>query len=309
MSIRYHGLVLRGTDCGEFRFGISQLIDRCQSCRWFGTEDMSTSLKETLARFHNRTYWQCACKCNDTVHKLHKAVSSLGRGMDTFERHDEFVFDGASLDTAAVWLQAADDLPYHFDSLLSYLRILADCIAYSVPFFYRTKESIPNRSFRDQRKWFVERCPDFDPAYTSVLREQTAWFDKLAGKVPRGVRDLHFHRFATYQLGWVTCRTGERTISVQQITAGGIEHPDLTFTLSAIIGEFFAYLDAVYILFSDRLTKECTSLMEGSLEERSVLMRYTGIPELRTRYRLCPLIETMEDAEPAAADAPQPVPR
>lgn len=296
MSIRYHGLVLHGTDCGEFRFGISQLINRCQSWCWVGTGDMSTSLKETLARFRNRTYWQCARKCNDTVHKLNKAVSYLGRGMDTFERHDEFVIDGEPIEAAAVWFQDADDLPYHLDSLLTYLRILADCVAFSVPFFFRTNVSIANRSFRDQRKWFMEKRPDFYPAYTSVLRDQTEWFDKLAGKTPKGVRDLHFHQFATYQLGWVTTQTGEQIISVQQVTADGIVHPDLVFTISAIIEEFFAYLDAVYTLFNDRLAQECTSLMEGSPEERSVFMRYTGFSELRSRYRLYPLIETKEDA-------------
>jgi hypothetical protein len=239
MDLRYHGLALRGTDCGELRCGIAQLIGHCVSWRWSGTEDMSASLKATLARFHNRTYWQCAAKCKDTVHKLDKAISYLGRGMDTFEREEEFVFDGAPLEKAGVWLQAADDLPYHLDSLLAYLRILADCVAFSVPFFFHTKESIANRSFRDQRKWFLEKHPDFDPVYTTVLREQTEWFDKLAGKDPKGVRDLHFHQFATYQLGLVTRPTGERTISVQQVTAEGIKYPDLTFTLSAIIEERF----------------------------------------------------------------------
>jgi hypothetical protein len=301
MNLKYHGLVLRGADSGELRFGIAQLINRCLSWRWSGSGKMSESPKDTLARFDNRTYWQCAAKCRDTVHKLDKAISYLGREMDTFEREDDFAFEGAPLEKAVVWLPAADGLPYHLDSLLAYLRILADCVAFSVPFFFRTKESIANRSFRDQRKWFLAKRPDFDPAYTKVLKEQTEWFEKLAGKDPKGVRDLHFHQFATYQLGSVTYPTGERTISVQQVTAEGIKDPDLTFTLSAMIEEFFAYLDTVYTLFTDRLAGECTALMEGPPEERSVFMRYTGCPQLRERYRLYPLIETEEDAEPRNA--------
>ena len=290
MVLKYHGLVLRGADSGELRFGFAQLIGRCLSWRWSGSGEMPM-LKETLRRFHKRTYRQCAAKCMDTVHKLDKAMGYLGGGMDIFEREEEFDFDGAPPEKAGMWYQAADDLPYHLDSLLAYLRILADCVAFSVPFFYRTKESIANRSFRDQRTWFLKHH-DFDPAYTTVLKEQTKWFDKLAGKDPKGVRDLHFHQFATYQMGWVTHPTGERTISVQQVTAEGIKDPDLTFTLSAIIEEFFAYLDTAYTFFRDRLAQECPQLVDGSPEEQSVFMRYDGVSELRKRYRLYPLIHT-----------------
>jgi hypothetical protein len=55
MNLKYHGLVLRGTDSGELRFGIAQLIGICQSWRWSGSVEMPNSLKETLARFHKRT--------------------------------------------------------------------------------------------------------------------------------------------------------------------------------------------------------------------------------------------------------------
>jgi len=227
MNLKYHGLVLCKPNGGELRFGFAQLIDRCLSWRWVDSGNVSDSLKDTLSRFHNRTYWQCAAKIKDTVHKLDKTISYLGQAMDIFERQEEFAFDGAPLEKASTWFQATDDLPYHLDSLLAYLRIFADCVAFSVPFFFRTKESIANRSFRDQRTWFIEKQQDFDPSYASVLREQTVWFDKLAGKDPKGVRDLHFHNFATYQLGWVAYPAGERTISVQQVTAQGISDSDL----------------------------------------------------------------------------------
>lgn len=296
MTLRYHGLRLLGPDSGELRFGIAQLIGICQSWRWSGNQDVSPSLKETLRRFHNRNYWQCAAKCKYTVHKLNKAVCYLGRGMDTFE--SEFVYDGAPMEKAGKWFQAADDVPYHLDSLLAYLRILADCVAFAIPFFFRTREGIACRSFRDHRKWFLEKRPDFDPAYASVLREETNWFDNLAGKDPKGVRDLHFHKFATYQLGTVNYPTGERTISVQQVTSEGIRDPELTFTLTAIIANFFVYLDSVYALFSDRLAEECAHLISGSLQERSVFMTYTGCRDLQKQYRLYPLIEAEEDADP-----------
>jgi hypothetical protein len=193
------------------------------------------------------------------------------------------------------------DIPYHLDSLLAYLRILADCVAFAIPFFFRTKASIANRSFRYHRKWFLEKCPDFDSVYSAVLWEKSGWFEKLAGKAPKGVRDLHFHHFATYQLGCVKLPAGDWTISVQQITAEGISDHNLTYTLVEIIADFFSYLDATYELFGARLAQECPDLLIRSLEEESLFMGYSGYVDLRKQYRLYPLIETTVDSELAAS--------
>lgn len=297
MTLKYHGLNLRGPDSGELRFGIAQLIGICQSLRWIGNQTISVMLKKTLTRFHNQAYLQCAAKCKETVHKLDKAVRTLGRSMDIFERKEEFAFDGAPMEKVGKLLQATNDIPYHLDSLLAYLRILADCVAFAIPFFFRTNTTIANRSFRDHRSWFLEKRPDFDSAYSAVLREKTNWFDKLAGKAPKGVRDLQFHQFATYQLGCVKLPKGEWTISVQQVTAKGISDPNLTFTLAGIIADFFSYLDATYALFAERLAHECPDLMIRSLEEESVFMGYSGYIDLRKQYRLYPLIDASIDAE------------
>lgn len=248
-------------------------------------------MKKSLARFDNSAYWQCARKCQDTVHKLNKAVFNLGRCMDIYERQEEYMFDGTSLEKAGIFLRASDDLPYHFDSLLSYLRILADCVSFAIPFFYDTKESIANRSFREHQVWFTKKKPSFDREYSSVLHEKAAWFDELAGKQPKGVRDLVFHQFATYQLGMIGYKTDESRISVDLVTPDGIRGPDFLFTVDAIIVSFFSYLDATYELFGERIAREFGSFLTGSLEERSVFMKFTSFPSLQSNYRLYPLIE------------------
>jgi len=291
MPAKYHGLRIVAPDSGDLRFGINQLIGSCQSWVWGFEPDLPEALKASLTRFANRAYWQCARKCQDTVHKLNKAVFNLGRCMDIFEREEEYMVDGAPLERAGVYLQAAEDLPYHFDSLLSYLRILADCVSFAIPFFYSTRKSIANRSFREHQAWFTKKEPDFDPDYSSVLREKAAWFDKLAGKHPKGVRDLVFHQFATYQLGLTRYRAGESRIAVDLVTPEGIREPDFVFTVDEIIVNFFSYLDATYELFGRRIANELAPLLAGSLEERSLFMKFTAFPDLQSSYRLYPSVE------------------
>jgi len=291
MNLKYHGIVVNNDNSGQLRFGIEPLIGNCQSWVWNFKKDLPDTIKESLKRFNNRAYWQCAKKCKDTVYKINKAVYNLGRCIDVFEHQEEYSFDGAPIDKAAKYFKASDDIPYHLDSLISYLRILADCIAFAIPFFYRTDESIANRSFRDQRKWFLEKKPDFDEKYSDILKHYSLWFDKLAGKSPKGVRDVMFHNFGTYQLGCAHFPDGKNEIFINQITSEGILDQDLAFTLTEIIYGFFSYLDQTYSLFGVRIAEEFSPFITSDLVKRSVFMIFKNFDNFRKKYRLYPIIE------------------
>ena len=297
MKLQYHGLVIHTPNSGQLRFGIETLIVECQPWLWYSDASVPDSAKEVLARFSKPTYWQCATKCKYTVHKLNKSVYNLSKFIDVFERQQEYAYNGAPSERAEIYLQALDDIPYHLDSLIMYLRILADCIAFAIPFFYHTQKSIANRSFRDHRKWFLKTEPGFDPEYSSVLQSHSKWFDKLAGNDPKGIRDVMFHHFGTYQLGSTQLATGENTIFIQQITSTGIKDQNLVFTLSDVIEDFFLYLDAAYTIFGNRIALELTPLITQPLEERCVFTTFTDFPDLRVKYRLYPLIENVDHAE------------
>jgi len=93
-------------------------------------------------------------------------------------------------------MSALRDIPIHLDSLIIYLRLMADCIANLTPYLYGRKgKSLPRESFREQRKWLISKKPHFDPAYAGVLKSSTKWFDVLAGDPPQfiGLRDAIIH--------------------------------------------------------------------------------------------------------------------
>ena len=297
MKLKYHGLIIQTSQSGQLRFGIEPLICGCESWIWSFEKNLPSKIKKSLKRFDNRTYWQCAEKCRDTIHKINKAVYNLCYNIDIFERKEEFVFNGAPIEKYQKFFKALEDIPYHLDSLVSYLRVLADCIAYAIPFFYNTKESIANRSFRAHRKWFIEKNPTFDPDYTEVLENYSLWFDKLAGKDPKGVRDIIYHQFGTYQIGLTILPNGKNDIFINQITSEGITDPDLTFTITEIINGFFTYLDETYSIFGARILEEFSPLIEKDLEKRSVFMNFKEIPNLREKYRFYPLIESYKNVE------------
>lgn len=286
--MNYHGLEIFDEDTCYFLFGMESLISKCQSWLWRSNKNLSEKNLVSLQRFDNRTYWQCAKKTRDTILKIDKAIRYLGNCIDNFENMDEYMKNGVPLEEAAPFLNASDDIPYHLDSLISYLRILADCISFATPFFYKTNKSIANRSFRDHRKWFIKTEPKFDPLYTDILKNHSEWFVKLAGKNPKGIRDILFHRFGTYQLGLRKMQNGKNEIVVHQITSEGVKDPDLTFTLESIINGFFNYLDQTYKLFAPRIIDELHPHITDDLRKLSIIIKITNCGNRRTEYQLYP---------------------
>ena len=79
MTLKYHGLVVYTPESGQLRFGIEPLIGSCQSWVWKFEKDLPAEIQDSFKRFDNRTYWQCAKKCKDTVHKINKISSKLNK--------------------------------------------------------------------------------------------------------------------------------------------------------------------------------------------------------------------------------------
>ncbi len=93
-------------------------------------------------------------------------------------------------------MAALRDIPIYLETLIVYLRVVADCIANLTPYLYGLEgKNLPRNSFRDQRKWLVSKYPNFDPKYAAILKGHTKWFDVLAGNPPEfiGLRDAIIH--------------------------------------------------------------------------------------------------------------------
>lgn len=293
-QLRHHGLKIIDSTHAELRIGIVRLIEQRQSWLWIGENNLSEDQHAILKRFNNRGYWQCCSKIRDTCFKMIYALNRLGSAILVMENCDTYAFDGAPIDHAAIYYSAIDEAPYHLDAYISYLRIFADCISFALPFFYVTTGSISNNSFRDQKKWFLEKMPTFDPEYSGILKTQTKWFDLLAGNEDstggqKGIRDLNYHRFATYQFGSRPLPNGHHQILISHVTAQGIQQPDLLATLEELTHDYFQFLELVHAHFA-KLASEEFPQHPWSSEERSILVNLE-MEAVSEKYRLFPTID------------------
>ncbi len=136
-------------------------------------------------------------------------------------------------------------------------------------------------------EWFNEN-KTFDIEYVRILNDYSGWFQKLAGKDVKGIRDVLFHRFGTYQLGWSGAQNEKHPVYIGLVTDKGIVEPNLQFTLEEIIFGLFEYLDATYELFGNRVLS-VFSPVQWDLLEKSLLMSL-NMRQVRSQYRFYPLI-------------------
>jgi hypothetical protein len=72
---------------------------------------------------------------------------------------------------------------------------ILDNIARLTPIFYKPEsEGTKSRSFRLQRKWFIDH-PEKDPEYSEYLRTRTSWFEDLE---THRVQLSHYHPLITF---------------------------------------------------------------------------------------------------------------
>ncbi len=179
------------------------------------------------------------------------------------------------------YLKAMTDIPIYLDALLLYLRVQADCLANVIPNLYGEegrRQSIARESFRDQTKWFIKKKPDFDPAYTKILSENTEWFEMLAGKSRgQGLRDILVHYRGVYQLGWTSLSTGE-TISFNaslRNESGYVEN-SLIPILVAMVAGYFEFMEKAYVHFRGLVLEKVRGGSFGDIYKTSQLLKFTA---------------------------------
>jgi len=296
MSLKYHGLLIKSKHSGEFHFGISNLINACSSTSWVFTENIPDSAKSVIQRFHNKAYWQCTIKTSDIVDKLLRSIDYLSYNIKIYENDDILNYVRQNIKEAKQFprlLNAPNEISYHLDSFIYNLRILADCIAFAIPFFYKTKKSISSRSFSKHKKWFLNNS-NFDKKYLKILNEHTKWFNLLAGDNFQGIRDLSVHRFGIYQIGYVKDSNNKKQLTIS-LFASGSRDPSLTVTLSTIMNDYFNYLDNTYEHFYNKMKSQLSPLLNKTSIEFSHRHNYSDFKDLETRYNplFLPRIESI----------------
>jgi hypothetical protein len=249
MTARYHGYRYPAPDCaGRFHFGtlaFFQTIEHQHVWRIKGDEKPP----DWPERWFDRKFRQACTKFSDTLHKLYTVAHLI----DVERRNIIEYQDKRELEQYAKHLHGRRTVPIYLDSLLFYLRILADTIADLTPYLYPESDGkqVACRSFRDQRKWFMGN-EQFDVDYTRVLTDYSDWFDTLAGKAEgEGFRDKIIHRRGTFQVMFaVGGETDEFGLRAGIVGDSGWLTNDIFPELIATTSGLFLFLDCFLIHFN-----------------------------------------------------------
>jgi hypothetical protein len=179
-------------------------------------------------------------------------------------------------------MSALRDMPIHLERVIFYLRIFADCIANLTPYMYGVLgRDLPKHRFREQRKWFVSKCPDFDAAYTAILASSTKWFDVLAGNPPTpGIRDSIVHDRGGIQLIY---RPATKDQEAQVVATLYSDYrsicADLFPVLKKLVKELFVFLDRFLEHFNQSARRHTGSPVLDLISNPDVvtLFQYEGV--------------------------------
>jgi hypothetical protein len=191
----------------------------------------------------NRRFFFSAEKYLSTVFKINRVAEMI----DGARRDIKDVRPGeVPIEELAKHMGALNDLPIHLETLIVYLRSMADTLANLTPHLYgQSGKNIPNERFRSQRDWFIDKRPNFDPDFATIMEQQTRWFDALAGKPGRmGLRDAMIHYRGGIQLMYRPSRTTEPAEIFASLfsDSNALTH-DLFSDLKLIVTDLFHYLD------------------------------------------------------------------
>lgn len=203
-----------------------------------------------VGQWSNRKCLQAAAKFQDTFWKLIRAGNYLSDAISTVRE----LKDSRNSEDAGRFASALDDIPLYLDMLWIYLRLQADVFSTLVSYLYEGQGTIPDESFRSQRRWFTKVKPAFDARYSDLLRGNSGWFDDLAGQDPKGIRDIVIHQRGTYQLGWIEPVEGEEIgIEASLVRDARIVSHDVIPTLVSVIDGYCQFLDEWVALTIDRM--------------------------------------------------------
>jgi hypothetical protein len=171
----------------------------------------------------------------------------------------------AGMDATAL---ATKDATLYLDSLISYFRVQANCVATIVPNLNGIAgQRIRGKArdgFRQHRRWF-QRHADFDPEYAAILTQHTGWFESLSGD--DGWRDDLIHRLGTWQIAVVTGAVTYMHLAIDRPAQPPF--PNLLVELRSAVEEYCTFLDAITNHFSRRINAEATTPISDLADERN----------------------------------------
>lgn len=261
----FHGLLSTPSGSVEYRFGFSALLG------FIWTSQLSVGKSTRRAwpfRPIDRKFVHLQGAALNLAHKLERAAAMYA--------------EKASLYAEAVLTeseaQREEELAILLDAIVVYLRILPDLLAGVTPYLY-PRHSPPSHSFRDHLKWFTNPSATVDPSYAEILDRHRKWFELLAGKNPKGIRDLLVHRFGRFQFPVMSGSGSARgQVSADLVSTAGY-HVDANELLPSITSGLFAFLDEYVIHFNDKIIGEARwAPFQTNDGQGSAIMHFTAIP-------------------------------
>lgn len=213
----------------------------------------------TDSTFDDKFRW-AAEKLWDTVWKINRVAEMVEGSRQNIRE----LKDAMPSEEFSQHMLALTDIPIHLETLIYFLRVFADCIANVTPYFYGSKgKEMTRQSFREQRKWFISKCPDFDSQYARILSSETAWFDVLAGNAQHpGLRNALVHYRGGIQLIYRPAGPVEQAKVMAHLYSDYRSFcSDLFPVLTRVVRELFIFLDSYLEYFNAVASKQTNAVV------------------------------------------------
>lgn len=243
MKPKYHGIRYdEGKGTWAFHFSIIRLL-------WLFADDKRFAWSD---KWSDNKSNQAITAFQNTFNKFDRAAEQFDRRAEIIKQHHD-VSDPLSF---SKFDSAIRDMPLYLDSMLTYLRIQAECLGDLIPYFYGQqgkKESMPRDGFRKHLDWFTEKRVSYDPRYKEILLAHQDWFMKLGGEGRgKGLRNIIMHQRGTYQISRISSDDpNDFELQVSLISDSGIVHDNVLPELKEIVLGYFLYLDEAFIHFTE----------------------------------------------------------
>jgi hypothetical protein len=265
---------------GQFFFASAQFIKRLEELYVLPhlglrkPEDVPNWPYHTFDRrfyFAAEKYWRTVFK----IDRVAELIETQRSNVRDFSPGEIPVTDLASHSSGL------NDLPIYLESLIVYLRSMADVIANLTPHLYgQGGKYMPRDRFRPQREWFTEKRKAFDSEYAEILRQHTGWFDSLAGTPGQvGLRDALIHYRGGIQIMYRPTRTKRPPqVLASLVSDDNLLSNDLLSLMKLIVADMFVFLDKFtehFVRLANRSTD--SSVFDTETSRSTLLFLYQGL--------------------------------
>jgi hypothetical protein len=264
---------------GQFFFASAQFIRRIEEL--YSLPQMGFPKAEDIPswRYHtfDRRFYFAAEKYWKTVFKIDRVAELIDN-----QRHNVRDFGPGDVPVAdlAGHMSALNDLPIYLESLIVYLRSVADVLANLTPHFYgQLGKNLPRDRFRSQRKWFTETRETFDSGYAEILCQHTRWFDALAGTDGQvGLRDALIHYRGGIQIMYRPTKTEHPAdVFASLMSDDNLLSNNLLALLKVVVADLFVFLDKFTVHFAMLANKSTdSSSFDPCTSRLALLFLYKG---------------------------------